>query len=113
MFTTQEDTTISQTSLYSSQGVTAQIFGYTSLHLTTSHDSLPRFIAERILAIPQVSSVYYTQEDDELYIWTFIPRRDIPLVKLISRKQWDILSWFADAPDMPKLEFNIVYEEDI
>jgi hypothetical protein len=61
---------------------------------------------------PQVESVYYSIEEDNIDIWLIIPERDFSLVRRLVDSEMLVLDTFEmDDKSLCQCEFHIIYRD--
>lgn len=70
------------------------------------------YMKEIFYEYPQVESIYYSIEEDNIDIWLIIPERDFSLVRRLVDSEMMVLDTFEmDDKSLYQCEFHIIYRD--
>lgn len=70
------------------------------------------YIKDNFYGYPQVESIYYSIEEDNVDIWLIIPERDFSLVRRLVDLEMLVLDTFEmDDKSLCQCEFHIIYRD--
>jgi len=70
------------------------------------------YIKEMFYVYPEVESIYYSIEEDNIDIWLIIPERDFSLVRrLVDLEMLALDTFETDDKSLCQCEFHIIYRE--